>query len=254
MNPEEANLILQCRRPRGQDDHDAVICEALAFAAHDAGFAEALRRESALDAVIGERLRSVEPPADLRRKILVGAKVSRVRHWWQRPAWLAVAAGVAVAFPLALKYWPAAGPNTPVFASITLPDFRAATTQRLNDGPGIKELATMAEVEAHLAANSKVKQLPVPDALCHCPHGTVGCAVFEWKGKEVTLICFNAGKPGVVHLFTVDASALADRPGGPLYEIINGWQTCSWISGDRLMMLAGGEKNVSREDLDGLRK
>lgn len=254
MNTEEANLILQCRRPHGQDDHDAAISEALSFAANDAGLSESLRHESALDAVIGERLRSVEPPADLRRKIHIGAKVSRVRHWWLRPAWLAVAAGVAVAFPLTLRFWPAAGPNTPVFASITLPDFRTVTTQRLNEGPDITRLATMEEVEAHLAANSKVKQLPVPDTLCHCPRGTVGCAVFEWKGREVTLICFDAGKPGVVHLFTVDASALADRPGGPLYETINGWQTCTWISGDRLMMLAGCEKNISREDLDGLRK
>ena len=94
----------------------------------------------------------------------------------------------------------------------------------------------------------------VPDNLCHSPAGPVGCAVFELHGRDVTLICFDAGKGGEVHLFTVDASALEHRPGGPIYEVKNGWRTCSWVSGDRLLMLAGNENAISHEDLEALRK
>jgi len=36
MNPEEAKLILQCRRPCGQDDHDPAVSEALALIQSDA--------------------------------------------------------------------------------------------------------------------------------------------------------------------------------------------------------------------------
>lgn len=251
MNAEEAKLILQCRRPRGQDDHSPAISEALALISGDAAGMELLRREEILDALIGERFRSVEPPADLRRKILVGARVSRPRPVWQRPAWLAAAAAFAVALPTAVKYWPV---SAPVFASVTLSDFRTATTEKLNTGhTNFKPLASLDEVKDHLARNTKSKSsVPVPGNLCHCPGGTVGCEIFEWKGREVTLICFNAGKTGTVHLFTVDASALKDGPGGPIYKPENGWQTRAWIEDGHLMVLAGSERAATEQDLEML--
>ena len=251
MNAEEANLILQCRRARGQDDHDSAIREALAFISGDAAAMELLRREAELDALTGERLRSVEPPADLRRKILVGAKVSRPRPAWHRPAWIAAAAALAAAIPVALHY-SATAPNGPVFAAITLSDFRAATTQKLNTGhSNFKPMANFEEVRAHLDTHCRPGFCEaVPDNLCHCPGGTVGCEIFEWKGREVTLICFNAGKTGTVHLFTVDASALQDGPGGPIYKPENGWQTRAWIEGGHLLILAGSEKQATAQDLE----
>ena len=256
MNAEEARLILQCRRPCGRDDNDAAIREALEFAAGDPAFMESLQREAAVDTAICQCLRSIAPPADLKQKILVGFKVTRVRHWWQRPAWLGMAACVAVGSSLAaMKYWPVS-PRTaqPIFASVfTLPDFRGATTQKLNAGPDVKGMATMDDVRAYLAQNS-CECSWVPEGLCVCPGGPVGCSVFEWNGQNVTLICFDAGKIGEVHLFTVDASALKDRPGGPIYEVANGWRTCSWMSGDRLLMLAGSEKAAKPEDLEALIK
>jgi len=252
MNAEEAKLILQCRRANGRDDHDAAIGEALAVIRDDPAATEHLRGEESLDAVIGERLRSVEPPADLLQKILVGGKVTRPKPWWRRPAWLAAAAALAVSVPLAVNYWPGTATNRPVFASITLSDFRTETTQKLNAGPKIRPLSTIDDVKAHLAAHSLAKYVPVPDNLCHCPGGTVGCEIFEWRGKEVTLICFNAGKAGTVHLFTVDASALEDRPGGAICQPTNGWQTRAWIEDGRLMVLAGSEKEATREDLEVL--
>ena len=253
MNTEEATLILQCRRPRGQDDHDPAISDALSLISSDTAAVERLRREEAMDALIGERLRRVEPPADLRRKILVGAKVSRPRLSWQRPAWMAVAAAaaLALAFPMVLKYWPATR-NGPIVASLTLSDFRAATTQKLNTGhSNFKPMASFEEVRAHLDSHCRPGCCQaVPDGLCHCPGGTVGCEIFEWEGRKVTLICFNAGKSGTVHLFTVDASALEDRPGGPNYKPENGWQTRAWIENGQLMILAGDQKQATAQDLE----
>ena len=251
MNAEEAKLILQCRRPRGQDDRDDAISEALALVSGDTAGMELLRREEMLDALIGERLRSVEPPTDLRRKILVGAKVSRPRPMWRRPAWIAAAAALAVALPVTVKYWPGA---SPVFASVTLSDFRTATTQKLNAGhANFKPLASIEEVKVHLEKNTRSKSgVTVPGNLCHCPGGTVGCEIFDWNGREVTLICFNAGKTGTVHLFTVDASALKDGPGGPIYKPENGWQTRSWIEDGHLMVLAGSERAATEQDLEML--
>src|SRR6187200_1328805 len=108
MNAEEARLILQCRRPCGRDDHDAAISEALEYAAADPTFLESIQQEAAVDSAICQCLRGITPPPDLKQKILVGFKVTPVRRWWQRPAWFAVAACVAVAAPVAVKYWPGA--------------------------------------------------------------------------------------------------------------------------------------------------
>ncbi len=252
MNPEEANLILQCRRPRGQDDYDPAVSEALALIQSDAAALELMQREETLDALIGERLRRVEPPVDLKRKILVGARVARPRPVWWRPAWLAAAAALAVTIPMVWKYWPGISPDGAIVASVTLSDFRAATTKKLNTGhSNFKPMASFDEVKAHLAAHTRTKScVPVPGKLCHCPGGTVGCEIIEWNGREVVLICFNAGKAGTVHFFTVDASALEGGPGGPIFKPENGWQTRAWIEGGRLMMLAGSEKQATPHDLE----
>lgn len=250
MNAEEAKLIVQCRRPCGRDDTDPVISEALDVLRGDAAAMAEVQRESDLDAAISACLRKCEPPADLQRKILVGARVSRGPRWFFRPVWLAVAACVAVAAPLAVKFWP--GPSAPLFATVSLADFQAATTQKLNDGPKLQRLGNMDAVREHIAGHSKMKSVPVPENLCHCPGGAVGCEVFSWQGQEVTLICFNAGRTGTVHLFTVDAAALQDRPGGAIYVPVNGWHTRTWVNGGKLLMLAGSEKQATAEDLEAL--
>ncbi len=250
MNAEEAKLIAQCRRPCGRDDSDPVISEALECLRGDEALMAFVAKESELDAAIAGCLRSCEPPADLRQKILLGARVARVPRWYQRPVWLAAAAAVAVALPLAVKFWP--GSQAPIFASISLSDFQIATTKKLNDGPKLQRMGNIDEVREHIAGHSKMKSVPVPESLCHCPGGAVGCEVFYWNGQEVTLICFNAGRTGTVHLFTVDASALDFRPHDPVYSPVNGWHTRTWINGGKLLMLAGSEKQATAKDLEAL--
>lgn len=251
MNPEEAKLIAHCARPGGGDDErDDAIREALALLRTDPEAMEELRRHRALDLAVGAQLRAVEPPADLRRKILAGARLTRPRPWYQRPAWIAAAALLAVAGPLAVKFWPAG--QAPLFASISLSDFRTATTQLLNEGPSLEKMGNMDVVREHIAGNSQIKSVPVPENLCHCPGGAIGCAIFQISGQEVTLICFNAGSAGTVHLFTVDASALKEHPGGPIYSPVNGWHTLAWTSGNKLLLLAGSETQSSSSDLQNL--
>jgi hypothetical protein len=252
MNPEEAKLILQCRRPCGKDDHDAAIREALEVLSGDCKCMETLRCEERLDAVIGERLRTLDPPLDLRRKILVGARVSTVKQWWKRPWWIAAAAALAVGVPLAIRYLPGSRPGSVPLIASALTEFRITTTQKLNEGPKLEMLPTIDEVKAHLAVHSTTKSLPLPEHLCDCTDGTVGCEVFDWHGKEVTLICFKAGKNGIVHLFTVDASVLDAFPAKAVCVPLNGWQTRAWVQDGKLMMLAGSEKEATEEDLKSL--
>jgi hypothetical protein len=133
-----------------------------------------------------------------------------------------------------------------------LQDFRHFSTQKLNTGPKLQKLSTIEEIKAHLASRSPSKPVALPGHLCDCTEGTVGCELFDWRGNEVTLICFNAGKRGIVHLFTTDASILDAFPAKAVCVPVNGWQTRAWVQDGKLMMLAGGEKEASEEDLKEL--
>jgi hypothetical protein len=253
MNEEEAKLILQCRRPRGQDDQEDAIREALGMISADSAAMELLRQEEQLDALIGERLRSIEPPLDLRRKILLGAKVApRASQWWSRRRWIAAAAGLAVGIPVFLKYIPASRPGDQVLVASALTDFRSFTTKKLTDGPKLEKFETIDEVKTHFASCCRSKSQPMPAQLCECTEGTVGCEVFDWKGNEVTLVCFKAGKKGIVHLFSVDAAALDTRPEKSVCVPLNGWQTLVWVERGKLMLLAGDAKEATEEDLRAL--
>ncbi len=251
MNKEEAKLILQCRRPRGQDDKDPAIQEALTLVNEDSDTMDLVRREERLDAAICDRLKCLCPPPDLLGKILVCARVSsRPRPRWRTPSrLLAVAAMVTAGVFVAVKYLPPAStPGQPVFAT-AFPEFRVANIQKLKNGPKLEKLSSIDKVKARLAERSAGKEPPVPTHLCECTVGTVGCEVFEWHGNEVTLICFKTGANGVVHLFTVDASVLSALPRQSECIPIQGWQTLAWIENGKLMMLAGEEEKATGDDL-----
>lgn len=257
MNPEEARLILQCRRPHGQDDSLPAMSEA--WQALDAypDDISALKDDAALDAILGEKLRSLAPPADLRRNILTGAKVTPVLPWWRRRnSWLAAAALLVLGISwqqLALQpgsVSPGSGPPVPTqyLPTASLEDFRQDITAKVNDGsihlgkvsPKVDDLQTW------LASNAKGRQIPVPAGLAPLP--THGCEVFEWKGREVTLVCFEAADGHMAHLFTLNAADLPADLSQPLLASANGWQTLTWQQDGRLLVL------TSQMPPDALRK
>lgn len=96
MTNDQAKFILCAYRAGGQDAGDPHFAPALEQARRDPALGQWLEREQALDAVTGERLRTVPPPAGLRDSILAGAQLDRPRPWWRQPAWLAAAAAVVL--------------------------------------------------------------------------------------------------------------------------------------------------------------
>jgi hypothetical protein len=72
-----------------------------------------------------------------------------------------------------------------------------------------------------------------------------GCAVEDWQGVKVSLICFRTGKPlpeGIASdlwLFVVDRSAVKQAPDGASPEIatVNRLITATWTVGDKLYLL-----------------
>lgn len=101
MTNEEAKFRLGAYRPDGQDAVDPAMAEALEQAKQDPALKVWLEQELAFDQAIAQKLRQVEPPAELRERIFAGSKVSQPtvaarRRWWAHPLGFALAAAIAI--------------------------------------------------------------------------------------------------------------------------------------------------------------
>ncbi len=98
MNNEQARFILRAYRPNGRDAAEPAFAEALDQARSDPALGAWLAREQAADAAVAAKLRAVTPPPELREAILAGSRMSfaPARPRWRVPAWLAVAASLAL--------------------------------------------------------------------------------------------------------------------------------------------------------------
>ena len=98
MNNEQAKFILRAYRPGGRDAADPAFGDALRQAQADPALGAWLAREQSLDGAVASKLRALSPPPELREAILAGSRVSFAApaRGWRLPAWLAVAASIAV--------------------------------------------------------------------------------------------------------------------------------------------------------------
>jgi hypothetical protein len=241
MNPEEAKLILQCRRPAGQDDALPAMAEAWKVLEHLPEDRAALEADAALDALIGSKLRGFAPPEALRRNILTGARVTPRLPWWRRRTMLfsaaaLVAAGVAGVI-LKSGLQPTGNEIAQTVPAASLSDFREATTGKVSrDKIALTKVSPKPEeLQEYLAVHSKGKRIALPPGLS--PLSTHGCEVFEWKGREVTLMCFETADAGIAHLFTISADDLPADLAEPLVASANGWQTLTWKQDGKIMQL-----------------
>jgi hypothetical protein len=235
MNNEQAKIILSAYRPGGEDAVTPTFTEALEQARRDPDLARWFGEERALDTAIARKLKVAPVPSHLENTILAGRKVIRPAVWWRQPGWLAAAAAVALLLGV---------------GAMLLPSLRAPTLARLQtdavgllDGLDRLDLATnnLASVRAWLASRSAHEDLVVPAGLkAGVP---LGCRIFDWQGRKVTLVCFKLDGPGGVageaHLLVVDASALRGAPdGGAQFAQRGRWATAAWREGAHGYVLA----------------
>lgn len=243
MNPEEARLILQCRRAQGQDDSLPAMAEAWEAIELHPEIRANLAADAEIDALIGQKLRSFAPPAELRSVILTGAKVTPMLPWWHRRTFLLSAAAVVVLgfFSLLLKSnLHLDGKETTWTGPLAgLQNFLEDTTARLKEENINFALASdkSGELQTYLAAHLKSPVAAIPASLS--PLLTYGCEIFQWKGHEVTLMCFETEDEGTVHLFTINEKDLPGNFSGPLLASANGYETITWKQDGKIMQLAG---------------
>lgn len=228
MNNEEAKFILQAYRPGGGDAADALFAQALEQARRDPALAAWFERERAHDAAIAARLRTILPPDDLRPAILAGARATaRGGARWRLPAWIGLAASVALILAAAL-FWlqPAQAEEFPDFAmAYAAGPFRLSNHQEDLD----KLRAWLAEREAPLP-------LQVPSGCRKLQ--TLGCKTVEFRGKNISLICFERGRE--YHLFVArraDYPNLRECP-KPEFRTKGRWASAHWSDEENCYVLA----------------
>lgn len=234
MNNEEAKLILQAYRPGGQDAHDPRFREALEMARRDPELGKWLANEQALDARIGDRVRTaLPPPPFLKTRLLAQRVTARPVAWWRQPLWqLAAAACLVLLLTLAVIR---SGPAAPTeFAAYRdqMAEFAGKKLDRLD-----LMSADVEQIRSWLAGRQAHDKLVLPSGLNGRP--SLGCRLLDWKGHKVSLVCFELGDRQVAHLLVVDSAAFARPPAeSPAFAQVGDVGSMSWSRDGKTYVLA----------------
>ena len=253
MNRDEVKNILLLYRPGSADANDLQTAEALALAKRDPELAGWLEAHCARQLLLRDRFRQITAPAGLKEQIISEqAADDKIVPFWHRKFSLVHAArmmvvillvGVAISFWLANHHEPAD----------TLAVYQK---QMVRDAlsPYAMDLLTNdpAAMRAHLAQSQAPADFTLPAPLQQA--ALAGCAVQDWQGVKVSMICFRTGKPlapgaaSDLWLFVVDRDSVKKIPAGaaPQFARVNRLITATWTQGDKLYLLGteGDEKTI----------
>jgi Protein of unknown function (DUF3379) len=233
MNREEFQIILDAWRHGGEDATDPHFAEALEHARRDPDLAQWFDEARKFDAALAREMQAtVRIPDRLRSEIIAGMKVSPSAPRWRRPAWIALAASIALLATVVVTQWTGRDALLPIQgrALETLAALGAGTV-------GFDEsAATLAPLRAFL----EERDAPFPDSLPATLAGleALGCKTVESDGRRASVVCFRGANGTPVHLIVVRGEA-GDRAAGaqPRYSERGGWRIATWDRGELTCML-----------------
>ena len=236
MDNREAQFVLSAYRPGGQDAADPQFSEALAQARRDPALERWFTDSIAFDKAVTERLCAIGVPAGLRESILAGGKVSHPSRWTKPFVKWAIAAALvltAIAGSLVLR-----GPAKPRLAAWQTNALSQVSALVEGHAKFDAQSRKASELVAWLRENraSAVQNLPATLERLE----SLGCKTFFWEGQPVSVICFQRGEGGLIHLVATNASALFNRTGKskPKFVQQGNWATVTWRDGATVYMLA----------------
>jgi hypothetical protein len=254
VNRDEAKIILQLYRPGTADAQDPQIAAALALAKSDPALARWLEEHCARQNAMREKFRQIEIPAGLKGQIISERAVFAKRNS-RREKILIVAAVAAIVISLAVIasfYFPPGGNNSNTLANYENQMAVIATSGYPMNFP----TNDLTQIRAWLAQNVAPSDYTLPAPLEKT--AATGCAIENWLGKNVSMICFRTGKPlppgqqADLWLFVVDRASMKGAPDAamPQFAKVNQLVTATWAQDGKLYLLATeGDKQALRKFL-----
>jgi uncharacterized membrane protein YbaN (DUF454 family) len=238
VTTDEAKTILLLYRPGTADAGDPQIAEALALAKRDPELTRWLGAHSARQEALRAKFRQIAPPPGLKEQI-ISEQAARARiSSWRRNAIFAVAAAM-VALVALVWLWLPHRPNEDTLANYRIRMMKVAALGYRMDFATNNPSAIRAYLAQRSAPADYALTAPLEKA------ATTGCAVENWRGASVSMICFRTGKPlppdqaSDLWLFVIDRAAVKDAPpaGAPRFAQVNNLLTATWTAGDKVYVL-----------------
>jgi len=254
VNRDEANQILLLYRFPA-DAQDPQIAEALEVAKADAELSRWFEQHCAMQAALREKFRSIEVPAAFKEQI-VSEQISNMKAKARREKLVAVVAIVVIVaakVAVAVPYLSGLKKNRPL--APTLANYESGVLYYARPGYAM-DLATndLAQIQAHLAQATAPADYTLPPVLAQTT--ATGCAVKDWNGAKVSMICFTTGRqlpeglPGDLWLFVVDRAAVTDAPDSATPQVakIDDITFATWTQNGKLYLLGvlGNEVMLSK--------
>ena len=238
MNVNEAKTILLLYRPGTADAEDPQISGALALAKREPELARWLEEHCARQEALRAKFRQITAPAGLKEQIISEQAASEKMISTRRTIQFAAAAAILLFAVLAVfRFLPQASDDT------------LAVYQNQMVGVALRGYAMdvqtndAAAIRAYLVQNHAPADFVLPAPLQQA--ALVGCAVEDWQGVKVSMICFRTGKPlapGVASdlwLFVVDRTSVKNAPAGaaPQFTKVNRLMTATWTQGGKTYLI-----------------
>jgi len=229
-------------RPGLDPAEDPLFAEALAQTTRDPELARWFQQQQATDAALGRKFRQIPVPHGLEQQILSERNVIHPAVWQRRRILVAAAAAI-ILLAILTGFW-LHQPERQSFthfrqtmAKLVSGDYKMML--ETNDLNAVRQFLAAHHSPADYALTRQMEKLPAE-----------GCALIQWHGQPVSLVCLDRGADNDLFLFIVNRSAMPDTPADPIPRFLRVGQmaTASWSSGDCSYVLA------SKGSEDDLRK
>lgn len=186
------------------------------------------------DAKVRQELRAIQPPADLRDRILreasKGTATTKVVRF---PLWpvLAAAAALLLLAALTINFLPR-GSEDRTFEGFQNRMASFAVRQYSMD------IFTndLAAVRTYMKQKDAPADFELPTPLASTP--VKGGARLSWQGQPVSMVCFQGPAEKTLYLFIIESGAVASPPTSPQHNTIKGLSSAAWNTSGKTYLLA----------------
>lgn len=237
MTTEQAKEILLRYRKGIPVIEDRALAEALEAAKNNPELGQWLSAHTLFQQQVCSELRSIQPPGELRSKILAGRPA---KAKWPKRTFIAAAAAILVLLGLA-SYWFQPKEEQ------TLAAFQARMVSfALREYSMDIVTNDVTAVRSFLQSQQAPADFPLPVGLVQAE--VKGGAKLSWQNIPVAMVCFKLDPGETLYLFVLPSEAFSGRklPSQTDIKAISRLTTATWQQGANVYFLAG---NASPEVL-----